>query len=83
MTKRLVTPSSQSFSYTVNNKRMCICVPNNWTINSIIDPNNFNITSSFKQSNININCLDGTIQSYKLYLSEPTSQTSFTVKFNT
>ena len=82
MTKKVVSPSNQSFTYTVDNKRMCICVPSNWTIRSIIDPNNFNITSSFKQTTINLQCLDTTQQSYKVYISEPTSQSNFVVKYN-
>ena len=82
MTKRIVQPSNQSYSYTVSNKRLCIAVPSNWTIKNIIDPNNFDITSSFVLKNISITCLDYTVRSYKVYISEPTSQTNFTVKFN-
>lgn len=82
MSKRLTNPSNQSISYSINNKRMCICVPGNWNIKSIIDPNGFNITSSFKESVINVTCLDNTIQPYKLLLSEPTTQNNFTIKYN-
>ena len=82
MTKRIVKPSNQSYNYTVTNKRLCIAVPSNWDIKSIIDPNNFDITSSFNKISIGINCLDYTIRTYKVYVSEPTSQSNFTVKFN-
>ena len=82
MTKRIVAKSNQTYTYTVENKRMCIACPPNWSIKSIIDPNNFDITPGFATSDIDVDCLDGTKQKYKVYVSEPTSQTNFLVKFN-
>lgn len=82
MEKRIVSPSSQAITYNIDNKRMCIAVPSNWTINDIRDANNFNITSSFVVSNLKIIGMDGTEQDYKIYMSEPTSQNNFIVKFN-
>ena len=50
MTKKIVNVSSQSFTYNIDTKRMCIAVPSGWNLKSVIDPNNFNITSSFVKS---------------------------------
>ena len=82
MTKKVVNVGSQSYIYEITNKRMCIAVPNNWALKTIIDANGFDITKSFTKSTINIYCLDGVTRPYTVYYSEPTSQNNFTVKFN-
>ena len=82
MTKKIVNVGSQSYTYTINNKKMCIAFPNGWTLKNIIDPNGFNITQSFTSETVNIYCLDGISKPYTVYSSEFTSQSSFTVKFN-
>ncbi len=82
MTKRVVNVSNQSYIYDITNKRMCIAVPSNWALKTIIDANGFDITKSFTKNTINIYCLDGITRPYTVYYSEPTSQSSFTVKFN-
>ena len=82
MTKKVVNVSAQSYTYTIDAKRMCIAVPSNWSLKSIIDPNNFNITESFIKTNVNITCLDGVARPYTVYYSDYTSQSNFTVKFN-
>ena len=82
MTKKVVNVGSQSYTYTINNKKMCIAFPNGWTLRNIIDPNGFDITQSFTKETVNIYCLDGNNKPYTVYSSEFTSQSSFTVKFN-
>ncbi len=82
MTKKIVNVSSQSYTYTINNKKMCIAFPSGWTLRNIIDPNGFDITQSFTKETVNIYCLDGNNKPYTVYSSEFTSQSSFTVKFN-
>lgn len=82
MTKKVVNVSAQSYTYTIDTKRMCIAVPSNWSLKNIIDPNNFNITESFIKTNVNITCLDGVARPYTVYYSDYTSQSNFTVKFN-
>ena len=82
MTKKVVNVSSQSYTYTIDTKRMCIVVPSGWNLKSVIDPNNFNITSSFVKTTVNITCLDGIAKPYSVYYSDYTSQSNFTVKFN-
>ena len=82
MTKKIVNVGSQSYTYTINNKKMCISFPSGWTLRNIIDPNGFDITQSFTKETVNIYCLDGNNKPYTVYSSEFTSQSSFTVKFN-
>ena len=82
MTKKIVNVGSQSYTYTINNKKMCIAFPSGWTLRNIIDPNGFDITQSFTKETVNIYCLDGNNKPYTVYSSEFTSQSSFTVKFN-
>lgn len=82
MTKKVVNVGSQSYTYTINNKKMCIAFPSGWTLRNIIDPNGFDITQSFTKETVNIYCLDGNNKPYTVYSSEFTSQSSFTVKFN-
>ena len=82
MTKRVVNVSNQSYIYDITNKRMCIAVPSNWALKTIIDANGFDITKSFTKNTRNIYCLDGLTRPYMVYYSEPTSQNNFTVKFN-
>lgn len=82
MTKKIVSPSNQEMTYTVDNKRFCIACPPGWTIKQILDPNQFDITSSFVSMSVNVNCLDESTQAYNVYLSAPTTQTNFKVKFN-
>ena len=82
MTKKIVNVGSQSYTYTINNKKMCIAFPSGWTLKNIIDPNGFDITQSFTSETVSIYCLDGNSKPYTVYSSEFTSQSSFTVKFN-
>ena len=82
MTKKIVNVGSQSYTYTINNKKMCIAFPSGWTLRNIIDPNGFDITQSFTKETVNIYCLDGNNKPYTVYSSEFTSQSSFTLKFN-
>ena len=82
MTKRVVNPSNQSYDFTMLNKRMCISVPSNWKIKTIVDQNGFDITNSFTTINVNITCLDGVTRAYKTYISNVNTQNNFTVKFN-
>ena len=82
MTKKIVNVGSQSYTYTINNKKMCIAFPNGWTLRNKIDSNGFDITQSFTSETVNIYCLDGISRPYTVYSSGFTSQSSFTVKFN-
>ena len=81
MTKKVVIKGNQSFTYTIDTKRMAIACPPGWTIKQIIDPNNFDITATFKVQTLAITCADGTNQNYTVYVSEPTTVSNFAVRF--
>ena len=79
--KKIVSKSTQSYTYSIDNKRMCMACPPGWTLTKITDPNNFDVTGTFAKSTVSVTGLDGTPQQYTVYLSEPTSQTNFKVTF--
>lgn len=82
LTKKVVNVSAQTIGFTAANQRMVIAVPSNWTLKTAIDPNKFDMTASFGLVRTNVQCLDGSQESYKVYMSAPTSQTNFNVTFN-
>lgn len=82
MSKKVQSPANLSNSFTLTNARMCVATPPGWTIRTIIDPNGFDITASFSVSTVSVTCLDGSSVDYTVYVSDPTTQTNFTVKFN-
>lgn len=82
LTKKVVNVSSQTIGFTASNERMVIAVPSNWTLKTAFDPNKFDMTSSFGLVRTNVECLDGSQESYKVYMSSPTTQTGFNVTFN-
>ena len=81
MEKRVVNVGNQIFEYTITNKRMCIAVPSEWVLKSIVDNNGFDITPSFTRTIVNLYCLDNALRAYTIYYSEPTSQNKFKVEF--
>lgn len=83
LTKKIESKGAKSIAYTTNNERMVFAYPSSYgTIKSIIDPNNFDVTASFVQSTINITGLDGTAQSYYVYVNSASTQSNFTMKFS-
>lgn len=82
LTKKVVGVSAQTIGYTAANQRMVIAVPSNWTLKSAIDPNKFDMTGSFGLVRANVQCLDGSTESYKVYMSAPTNQSGFNITFN-
>lgn len=81
MEKRIVNKGTQTFTYTIDSKRMAIACPPGWTISKILDPNNFDMTSSFTSHDVQVTGLDGTAQTYKVYVSNPTTQSGFKVTY--
>lgn len=82
LTKKVQAKGNLSNTYTITNKRMVIACPPGWTISKILDPNSFDVTSSFAQQSLSITGLDGTPQTYTVYVSEPTTQSNFKMTFN-
>ena len=82
MTKKVQSPGNLENTYTLDTERMCVALPPGWTLKEILDPHGVNITSSFDTRTVAVDCLDGQSINYTVYLSGPTSQTGFKVKFN-
>lgn len=53
----------------------------NGVIKTITDPNGFNVTDTFTQSTVSITGLDGTAQSYYVYVSGATTVSAFKETF--
>lgn len=82
MEKKVVTKSSQSYTYNITDKRMCIACPPGMTLSKILDPNGFDSTSAFAKQTLAITGLDGTPQNYTVYVSDVTSQSNYKMAFN-
>ena len=83
LTKKVETKGTKSIAYTTNNQRMIFAYPKAYgSIVKIIDPNNFDVTSTFERKEVSVPCLDGTNQSYYVYINGASSVDDFTMKFN-
>lgn len=71
--------SQYSHTFNLNNQKMVIATPSvspAWEVTKIYDPNGFDITSSFTKTTVTVKGV-----AYNVYMSNPTSQTGFVVKF--
>jgi hypothetical protein len=50
-------------------------------LKSILDPNNFETINGYSRSELSITGLDGTTQTYYVYVSGATTVSAFTVNF--
>jgi hypothetical protein len=70
------------WSYTCNNQCIVFAYPkahNNLT--KIVDPNNFDVTGSFTKHEVSVTGLDGTAQTYYVYVNGASTVSGFTVNF--
>lgn len=82
LTKKIEAKGTKTISYTASNQKMVFATPHaNGVIKTITDPNGFNVTDTFAHSTVSITGLDGTAQTYDVYVSDPTTVTSFNMKF--
>lgn len=82
LTKKVQSAGNLTYTYSVDSKRMVVATPPNWEVRKILDPNSFDVTASFKKHTVSVTGTDGTAQNYNVYVSEPTTQSNFTMKFN-
>ena len=76
LAKRVVLQGEHSLVVNASDKPICICVPNNQTLESIYDPNGFDIKKSFATSNVAV----GTTM-YSVYASNKVTVNNFKVTF--
>ena len=83
LTKKVEQKSNKTYSYTTNNECMVIAYPVSYgTLSKILDQNSFDVTSSFNLSGVVVNCLDGTMQSYYVYMNNASTVSNFKITFN-
>jgi hypothetical protein len=82
LTKDISTKGNKTYTFTTDYQRMVIAYPTSYgQLKSIIDPNGFEVLASFTCSTISIVANDDTVQSYYVYLNEPSTNTNFKIQF--
>ena len=83
LTKSVTSKGTKTVTYTTNNQKMIFAYPKSYgTIKKILDPNSFDVTSTFTMSQMTIIGLDGTGQSYYVYVNSPSTVSDFNMKFS-
>lgn len=82
LTKHIESKGTKTYSFTANNQRFIFAYPKSYgTLSAIYDQNNFNVTSTFTTYIVPIQCLDGSIVDYYVYVSDKSTVTNFNNKF--
>ena len=82
LTKKVESKGNKTVTHTMSNGRMVIAYPKgHGVLKSILDPNNFETIGDYTRSEISITGLDGTAQTYYVYVSGAASVTSFKVQY--
>lgn len=83
MTKKIEGKGNKQHSYTCNNERMVIAYPkSHGALKTIIDPNGFDNFASFARAEVSVTGLDGSAQTYYVYINGASTVNGFTMKFN-
>ena len=83
LTKKIEAKGNKSNSFTCDYQRMVFAYPKaHGKLKSIIDPNNFDVTGTFGVQEVSITGLDGTAQTYYVYVNSASTVSNFTMKFN-
>ena len=82
LTKKVESKGNKTVTHTMSNGRMVIAYPkSHGVLKSILDPNNFETIGDYTRSELSITGLDGTAQTYYVYVSGAASVTSFKVQY--
>ena len=82
LTKKIEGKGNKSNSFTVSDGHMVFAYPKaHGVLKSILDPNNFETIGNYTCSEVSITGLDGTAQTYYVYVSGATTVSGFTVNF--
>jgi hypothetical protein len=82
LTKKIESKGNKSNSFTVSDGHMVFAYPKaHGVLKSILDPNNFETIGNYTRSEVSVTGLDGTAQTYYVYVSGATTVSSFTVNF--
>lgn len=80
--KKIQGRATTTNSFTTNNERMVIAYPKSYgTLSKILDANSFDVTGTFSLNEILITGLDGTTQSYYVYVNNASTVSNFKMTF--
>ena len=83
LTKRIEAKGTKAISYTTNQQKMIIAYPKSYgVIRKVLDANSFDVTNTFTKTEIKITGLDGTSQSYYVYVNNASTVDGFTMTFS-
>ena len=83
LTKKVEGKGNKSHAFTCDFQRMVFAYPkSHGRLRQIIDPNNFDVTGTFGVQEVNITGLDGTAQTYYVYVNSASTVSNFNMKFN-
>ena len=83
LSKRIETKGTKIIPYTTNQQRMIIAYPKSYgSLKRVLDANSFDVTDTFTRMEIKITGLDGTSQSYYVYVNNASTVSDFTMTFN-
>lgn len=74
LTKKVESKGTKKPSFTATNQKMVFASP--YKITKITDPNGFNVTSTFTENTLKITGLDGTAQTYYVYVANDAATVS-------
>ena len=82
LTKKVESKGNKSNSFTVSDGHIVFAYPKaHGVLKSILDPNNFETIGNYTCSEVSVTGLDGTAQTYYVYVSGATTVSGFTVNF--
>jgi hypothetical protein len=82
LTKKIESKGNKSNSFTVSDGHMVFAYPKaHGVLKSILDPNNFETIGNYTRSEVSVTGLDGTAQTYYVYVSGATTVSGFVVNF--
>lgn len=82
LTKKIEAKGNKSNSFTVSDGHMVFAYPKSYgVLKSILDPSNFETIGNYTLNEVSVTGLDGTAQSYYVYVSGATTVSGFAVNF--
>ena len=82
LTKKVEAKGNKTNNFTTNNQRMVIAYPKSYgDLTKVLDANSFDVTSTFTKSELSLECLDGTMQQYYIYVNNASTVTNFKMTF--
>ena len=81
--KKVEGKGNKSHAFTCDFQRIVFAYPkSHGRLRQIIDPNNFDVTGTFGVQEVNVTGLDGTAQTYYVYVNSASTVSNFNMKFN-